>query len=129
VSSRNGVPLDSQHRYPKFIGFWGMHMVIVWAAIFLAWGLGRSPDWIDWRSTVVATLVWLVGVFAFNVVVGTNYGFVNAKPSRGSVLDYLGPWPAYVVVEIVLVATIWALMTLPWHAARIQRARATVGAC
>jgi hypothetical integral membrane protein (TIGR02206 family) len=115
---------------PKFLGFWGMHMLIVWAAIFLAWGLGLSPDWRDWRRTVAATLAWLVSVFTFNSVVGTNYGFVNAKPHGASALDYLGPWPAYVVVEVVLVASIWALITLPWEASRARReAAATVGAC
>ena len=90
---------------PKFLGFWGMHMLIVWAAIFLAWGLGHSPRWADWLRTVVTTLAWLVSVFTFNVVVGTNYGFVNEKPARGSVLDYLGPWPTYVVGSAVTSVT------------------------
>lgn len=122
--------LTSDFPDPKFLGFWGMHVLIVWAAIFLAWGLGHSPHWPDWRRTVLATLVWLVGVYTFNVLAGTNYGFVNAKPGRGSALDLLGPWPTYVVVEIMLVATIWGLMTLPWESARERRERAaTVGAC
>ncbi|KRF18328.1 YwaF family protein [Nocardioides sp. Soil796] len=99
---------------PKYIGFWGMHMLIVWAAIYLVWGLGLKPAWRDYATTVATTLTWAVSVFTFNAITGTNYGFLNHKPSSGSVLDYLGPWPSYVVIEVVIVATVWALMTWPW---------------
>jgi uncharacterized membrane protein YwaF len=30
------------------------------------------------------------------------------------VLDLLGPWPAYVLVEMAIVAGGWALITVPW---------------
>lgn len=99
---------------PKFLGFWGMHYLIVWAAIFLTWGLGVVPTWRSWATTVATTLVWLVGVYLFNASTGTNYGFVNRKPHKGSVLDYLADWPVYVFQEIAIVAAVWVLMTLPW---------------
>ena len=68
-----------------------------------------------YASTVAITLVWLVSVLAFNELAGTNYGYVNDKPATATILDYLGPWPWYVAVEIALVAIVWALMTLPWE--------------
>ena len=115
---------------PKFFGFWGMHYLIVWAAIYLVWGLGLSPRWRDYWFTFAVTLTWLVSVYLFNVAAGTNYGFVNEKPSTASVLDYFGPWPAYVAVEMVLVATVWALMTLPWVVReRRHQAVTTITAC
>lgn len=101
---------------PKFLAFWGMHYLIVWAAIYLVWGLGLTPDWRDYGRTVATTFAWLVSVFCFNLVAGTNYGFVNEKPGGGSALDYLGPWPAYVLIEIAIIAGVWALMTWPWVA-------------
>lgn len=115
---------------PKFLAFWGMHYLIVWAAIFLVWGLGHTPTWRDYATTVATTFVWLVSVFCFNLAAGTNYGFVNEKPRGGSVLDYLGPWPAYVLLEIALVAAVWALMTWPWTArARREEPAANIAAC
>jgi hypothetical integral membrane protein (TIGR02206 family) len=115
---------------PKFLGFWGMHMLIVWAAIFLVWGLGLAPRWNELRSTVLTTVVWLALVFAINSAAGTNYGFVNRKPARATVLDYFGPWPTYVLVEILIVAVVWALMTAPWEAARRRsEGAAKVAAC
>ena len=99
---------------PKFLAFWTMHLVIIWAAVYLTWGLGIRPTWRTYTTTVGLTLVWMVAAFTFNVAVGTNYGFLNRKPGTGSALDLLGPWPWYVVMEVVIVATVWALMTWPW---------------
>ena len=77
---------------PKFIAYWGMHLLIVWAAVFLTWGLGLHPTWRDYRRTVAITAAWAVTVFCVNVAIGTNYGFLNRKPAT-SILDLLGPWP------------------------------------
>jgi hypothetical integral membrane protein (TIGR02206 family) len=104
---------------PKFLAYWGMHLLIVWAAIFLTWGLGLHPTWRDYGRTVAITAAWAVTVFCVNVAIGTNYGFLNRKPET-SVLDLLGPWPLYVVVEIALVAGVWALMTWPWERSRAR---------
>ena len=102
---------------PKFLAYWGMHLLIVWAAIFLTWGLGLHPTWRDYARTVAITFAWAVTVFGINLALGTNYGFLNRKPAT-SILDLLGPWPLYVVVEIALVAGVWALMTWPWQRSR-----------
>ena len=67
-----------------------MHFSTVWAAV---------------RAAVV---------MAFNALTGTKYGYLNRKPSVGSLLDLFGPWPGYVVVEILVVAGVRALMAWPW---------------
>jgi len=63
-------------------------------------------------------------MYTFNEIAGTNYGFLNAKPSTGSILNLLGPWPWYVLAEVGLIAAGWALITWPWvaRAGRIDRA-------
>ncbi|PSL04065.1 putative integral membrane protein (TIGR02206 family) [Haloactinopolyspora alba] len=101
---------------PAFILYWAMHGLTVVAAIYLTWGLGLPPDWRSYRIAVAATALWAAVVFAFNSIADVNYGFLNAKPDSASILDLFGPWPWYVLVEIVLVATIWALITWPWVA-------------
>ncbi|TDD72015.1 TIGR02206 family membrane protein [Jiangella aurantiaca] len=106
--------LDAEFPDPAFILYWSMHGMTVVAAIFLTWGLGIRPGWDSYRVAVTATAVWAVTVFTFNVAADTNYGFLNAKPDSASVLDLFGPWPWYVVVETVLIAAVWALITWPW---------------
>ncbi|GAA5107907.1 hypothetical protein [Haloechinothrix salitolerans] len=41
-----------------------------------------------------------------------------------AVLDVLGPWPVYLLPEIALVLTVWALMTWPWTRSRTRDAPA-----
>ena len=105
---------------PIFVLFWAMHVLVVWAAVYLVWALGLGPDWRRYRTAVAITAAWALTVYVFNVVVDTNYGYLNAKPTAASALDLLGPWPWYVLNEIVVVAAFWALITWPW--ARRQRA-------
>jgi hypothetical integral membrane protein (TIGR02206 family) len=105
----------------QFLAFWAIHLLVVWAAIYLTWGRGMRPDWRDYRLAIVVTLVWAAGTFTFNRIAGTNYGFLNHKPSTSSLLDALGPWPWYVLVAATLVALVWALMTWPWQRTRQAR--------
>lgn len=100
--------------HPRFIGFWAMHLLVVWAAVFLTAGLGVRLTWRLYGLTVAVTAVWVVVVMTFNAGFDTNYGYLNGKPGTGSALDLLGPWPWYVVTEIAVVAVAWALITLPW---------------
>ena len=109
---------------PIFVLFWAMHMLVVWAAVYLVWALRLGPDWRRYIVAVALTALWALSVYVFNVVAGTNYGYLNAKPAAASVLDLLGPWPWYVLNEIVIVAAFWALITWPW-ARRSRRAPAS----
>jgi hypothetical integral membrane protein (TIGR02206 family) len=100
---------------PRFIAFFATHILVLWAAIYLTWGLRRTPSWRGYWFTVAVTACWAVATFAFNAVAGTNYGFLNAKPETGSILDLLGPWPWYLGPEVALLLVAWALMTAPWQ--------------
>lgn len=105
----------------EFIMFFGMHSMVVWAGIYLTWGVGMRLDWHSYRIAVLATIVWGVVMFAFNRATGTNYGFLNAKPQEGSLLDILGPWPWYLLSEVVVGAVVWALITWPFARQRGPR--------
>ena len=116
-----GTPEEGAPDFPHhlFDTFFALHVLVVWAAIYLTWGRGMRPRWRDYRFAVIATLAWAAVTFTFNVIAGTNYGYLNRKPPTASLLDVLGPWPVYLFVEITLVAIVWALMTWPWE--RIRR--------
>jgi hypothetical integral membrane protein (TIGR02206 family) len=124
-----GLPLSSQALitpdlhgpdFPGhgFITFFALHLFVVWAAIYLTWGYGMRPNWRNYRFAVITTLTWGAFTLIFNTIAGSDYGFLNSKPVNGSALDFLGPWPSYVLAEVVIVGVVWALMTWPWERKR-----------
>lgn len=116
-----GTPQEGAPDFPHhlFLTFFLLHGLAVWAAIYLTLGRGLRPGWRDYRFAVAVTLAWMAFTFAFNAIAGTNYGYLNRKPPTASVLDLLGPWPVYLLVEILVVAAVWAAMT--WLSQRSRR--------
>jgi hypothetical integral membrane protein (TIGR02206 family) len=110
---------------PRYFGFWGLHFLTVWSAVYLV-SSGNPPTWRGYRFTVVVTAVWASVTMLLNAVAGTNYGYLNRKPDSASLLDLLPGWPAYVVLEILVVAVVWALMTWPFARTRSEVSSPTV---
>lgn len=100
--------------HPRYLAFWAMHFLVVWAALYLTLGLGLGPRWREYRVTVAVTLAWAVLVFAVDTVLDVNYGYLVAKPASASLLDLLGPWPVYVLASLAVLLAGWALLTWPW---------------
>jgi hypothetical integral membrane protein (TIGR02206 family) len=125
-----GTPEEGAPDFPHhlFLTFFTLHVLAVWAAVYLTWGRRMRPRWRDYRFASVVTLVWIAFTLAFNAITGTNYGYLNRKPPTASILDVLGPWPVYLLIEIAVVAALWALMTWPWERTRrgLQRPAPTV---
>ena len=98
----------------NFTAYWGLHILVMWAAIFLTWGLAHAPTWRSYWIAIAATVGWATVTFSFNVLAGTNYGFLNAIPTSSSLLNVMGPWPIYLLSACVAMFVIWALITWPW---------------
>jgi hypothetical integral membrane protein (TIGR02206 family) len=115
-----GTPEEGAPDFPHhlFITFFMLHVLVVWSAIYLTWGRRNRPRWRDYRFAIIVTLGWAAFTFTFNAITGTNYGYLNRKPPTASVLDVLGPWPVYLLVEVAIVVIVWALMTWPWQRTR-----------
>jgi hypothetical integral membrane protein (TIGR02206 family) len=109
--------LDEAFPDPNFFAFWGKHVLLVWGAVYATLTLRQGPDWGAYWRAVRWTLAWLVLAMAVNGALDTNFGYFSSKPD-GTVLDYLGPWPWYVLAEIAIVLAVWALITLPWTGAQ-----------
>ena len=113
--------LDEAFPDPNFFAFWGKHVLLVWGAVYATLTLRQGPDWRGYLQAVAWTFGWLAVAMSVNGLLDTNYGYFNGKPD-GTILDYLGPWPWYVLAEVAIVVVAWALITLPW-AGRPHHAR------
>jgi hypothetical integral membrane protein (TIGR02206 family) len=98
----------------NFIEFWGQHLLVIWAAVFLTWGVGLRPNWRGYWFAAAVTVAWGATMLGFNAWAGSNYGFVSSKPENPSLLDVMGGWPWYLGVEVAVALAAWALLTWPW---------------
>ncbi len=58
---------------------------------------------------------------AIDVLTGWNYGYLRHKPDMPSLIDYMGPWPWYLVSIEATGLIIFFLLYLPWSRSRGQR--------
>jgi hypothetical integral membrane protein (TIGR02206 family) len=82
---------------PEFYAFFAQHGGAPVAGMLLAFGIGLSPQAGYFKRMVIWSWAYLIGMFLLNLLLGTNYGFINGKPTVPSLLDHLGPWPWYLI--------------------------------
>ena len=110
----------------RFLQAFFAHAPIVLGAIYMTAVEGYRPTVRSLLRVAVWTNVYLLFVYGVNVVLGSNYMFVNRKPYSASLLDFLGPWPWYILgMEAVGLVTCLVLY-LPfaiadWRAWRKRR--------
>jgi hypothetical integral membrane protein (TIGR02206 family) len=98
----------------RFFTFFLTHGAVVVAAVTLVVGMGLVPR--AWA--VLRMLAWLLVYGAvvglINKLLGTNYGFLCAKPPVASALDFLGAWPWYIAGIVGGAGTMFGLLDLPF---------------
>jgi hypothetical integral membrane protein (TIGR02206 family) len=93
---------------PQFIFFAINHAGIITALLYLTF-TGLRPRLISLPRVVAASLGYAVVAGAADYGLGTDYGFLAAKPSNPSLLDFLSPWPWY-IPELVLIGILSLLI-------------------
>lgn len=95
-------PFSFPHLF--FYQFFISHGLIVVACIYMTFVEGCRPTPGSILKTVILTNIYAVFVAGFNLITGGNYLYICEKPGNPSLLDFLGPWPWYLMsLEFVLV--------------------------
>ena len=64
---------------------------------------------------MIALNIYAVVVGIINAIAGWNYGYLCRKPAMPSLLDFLGPWPWYLLsLELVAFLT-FLILDLVWR--------------
>jgi hypothetical integral membrane protein (TIGR02206 family) len=100
--------------YPT-VYFFLVHCGIVATLLFLWWSGQAKPEPGCVRRSMLILNAYVATLGLFNWIFGTNYVYLCRKPQSASLLDYLGPWPLYLVaVELIALAGFW-LLSLPFR--------------
>ena len=87
----------------------------------LAFGMGLTVRPGAVPRVFLATAAWAAAAVAANALTGGNYMFLRERPQTASLLDYMGPWPWYILGAGLLALALFALLELPFRRRRAAR--------
>jgi hypothetical protein len=97
--------------YPT-IYFFLSHGFVVITLTALTWGnLARLRPGCVLRTFLILNL-YTATIAIFDAIFKTNYMYLCRKPASASLLDYFGPWPAYILVEEAFALAVFWLLWL-----------------
>ena len=81
---------------PQFLFFFGEHGGVIAALLYLTLGTGLRPRPSSLVRVAAVTLFYAVVAGFADWLLGTNYGYLRAKPPGTTLLSFMSPWPWYI---------------------------------
>lgn len=97
------------------VQFFVDHGLIVCAVLYLIWSGQARPRPGSVARSLIAANVYAAVVGTFDFIFKTDYMFLRTKPPTPSLLNYLGPWPWYIVTGELVALVLFSLLYLPFR--------------
>ena len=104
--------LDLSFPHFRYFHFFYTHVGIVLTALYFTWVKGYRPTFKGILKTMIVLNILLPIIFTINVLSEGNYMFLRKKPMNGSLLDFLGPYPWYILSLEFVAFTIFVCLWL-----------------
>lgn len=110
------TPDAGMYGFPHFRAFQVMmsHGAIVTAAITMTFVEGFRPTWASVKRVFIGMNIYMIVIFIFNQLTGSNYLFIAHKPETASLMDILPPWPWYILYLEAIGLVLCLLLYLPY---------------
>lgn len=97
----------------RYIHFFLSHIAVIWVAVYFIWVRGYTITIHSVWKALLFLNVLLPFIYWTNLRLDGNYWFLMEKPSGGSLLDFLGPHPWYILgmqaAAIIFCTVLWLL--------------------
>ncbi|XZF74945.1 YwaF family protein [Bacillus sp. AL-1R] len=108
----------------RYFEFFVSHGGVVLACLVMVVASKFRPTIPSMWVTVLIVNLYAACVFFINKALNSNFMYLMKKPENASILDYLGPWPWYLLsAEIVMIVTFYILYSPFWIKRKIERNR------
>jgi hypothetical integral membrane protein (TIGR02206 family) len=97
------------------IRYWAVHGVIILGALYGWYVLTWKITWKDAIRSAVGLNILAAILYPINVMLGSNYMYLNGKPPGKTFYDLLAPWPHYIISLEMIVWLIFGLMLIPFY--------------
>jgi hypothetical integral membrane protein (TIGR02206 family) len=98
------------YAYQIFISHGG----IITAAVFMAVVEDFRPSWLSLVRVFIIGNIYLILVTIINFQIGSNYLYILHKPHIATILDFMGPWPWYILAMEAVAVMISLLLYIPF---------------
>ena len=111
--------------FPSFltVQFFVGHGLDVTATLYLVWSRQARPRPGSAGRAMLALNVYAAIAGTFDWIFKTNYMYLRAKPQNASLLDFLGPWPWYIVASEGVALGLFLLLYLPFRQSALKAAQ------
>jgi hypothetical integral membrane protein (TIGR02206 family) len=99
----------------EFVVFFGLHGLVLVAAVVLVFGLGLRPRRGSPGRAFLVTLALAAVAGTVDLLLGVNFMFLRGTPPTPTLLDHMGPWPVYIVVAAAVAFALFHLLALPFR--------------
>ncbi|MDQ0269756.1 YwaF family protein [Cytobacillus purgationiresistens] len=95
----------------RYFQFFFTHMLIIWICFYYVFVMKYRPTKKGLIVAILAINLFAVIAMIVNKWTGGNYMFLSYKPVNGSILDYFGPYPIYILIlEGVALVLFWLIL-------------------
>lgn len=104
---------DLQQGFPSllFVVFFVGHALVIVGVIYATVVFGFRPTFRSLAKAIAVTLVYAAVIGPLNFLLGTNYLYLRHKPEQATLIDFLGPWPWY-ILALMAVGAVFCLISL-----------------
>jgi len=108
---------DITNDFPHFhfFRFWVGHSGMIIALVYASVVYGMRPQIGSIKKAFVALNLFLLVSVIVNLILDANYFWICGKPPMASLLDYLGPWPWYILAAELVALVHFAAAYIPFY--------------
>lgn len=105
----------------RFFQFFLDHFLLISGPLVMIWLYNYTISIRSMFKAFIALNGIAMIVFLINLVFDANYMFLRHKPTSTSLLDFLGPYPFYIIMLEFIAILLFYLMYLPFHLHKRQK--------
>lgn len=110
--------------HPEFFLFFMSHGLGFMSIMFATLVMGFRPRPRSLLIVMPITAAYALLMYPVNLLLGSNYLFLLAKPAQPSPLDWFGPWPSYLPGLVGMAAVALVLLYIPFAVIDLLRSKA-----